>query len=187
MEAKAREKLSRAKVIAIAVEQIQSEQKEFLPAQYNLIQVYKKNEVFKVYFTQSIKFVPENSEHYYDVFVEIGENSGSGYGILKNPHNYEAKTPTQFLKITPAIQKKIKFVIQAINKSKEIGVIPKEGLPEGYTLEIYAQPQYYQIIADAPGIASRYQIDKKTGKVGAASHKEKMLTPKKQDGFELMP
>jgi hypothetical protein len=167
------ENLNRKQIIAQAVAKLQAQHPEFQASQYDQILVARNKDLLRVSFVQSIKYIPENSQYYYDVWITLGKNTSGGKTSLNNPEDFQTTAQTKFLTYNKEMRKIIKKIIKAINQNKELGSIKEEGLPPGYSLAIYCQQNYYQIIADSPDTTSRYRINKATLKISDLSHKHK--------------
>src|SRR5690606_27836201 len=83
--------------------------------QYNIKVLANGSDVI-VSFRIPVKYIPYNSEYFYDASVDIS-NDFISYANYSNPEDYQSST-VSFYTPTEEHQENINFVVNAINKSK---------------------------------------------------------------------
>jgi hypothetical protein len=151
---------------------------------FDQIIVWANNESIYIKFSNPIKFIPINSEYYYDITVYI-LGGGMSYDIYANPHDYEGSSlDTPFFKSTPGSEEIIQFVIDAINQ--DAGLTIKEDKKrflkdfEG-DLIIRDCDDHYAITRTSTYQESWYKIRKQTGEIYDDGHAHLEPPPEEDD------
>jgi len=159
-EVKAISSLGKQGIIELAMKQLH---REVDTSYFKSIKVMASDTDIYVSFQNSIKFIPENSVHFYNATVFI---KGTTYSDpFKNPESIDYKRDTvQFLKYDDEILEKIKFVINAINKQELVDTIDWEHYEDFNGMTIYDRGDHYYV-HKSYGIYSEgdYSINKSTG------------------------
>lgn len=155
--------LGRDSLIKMAIKKLNDT--TFHASSYDRITVKSNATSVEVVFGLSITFKNKKTCFYDQVYVGLlnGNDGKSIAGDCKNPI---------FYKRSKSEQKKIDFVFDAINKSDEIGHLPGNKIPYGSTMTIEENGSYYYIEFSDDYMFSHYKIDKSSGKISEAGHKE---------------
>ncbi len=156
-------KLSRDSLINLAIDLIdQPIQKENFD-----ITVMANQSDMVVSFRTPIKFVPQQSIHYYDIGVILTSNQTS-YNSVANPQDFLSKNQTSIFLPTEEGTKHINFVIAAINESNEVGAVDRENFKDN--MVIRDQDEFYDVLVISSNQESWYKIDKAKGNVFDYGH-----------------
>jgi len=133
---------------------------------FSKIKVMTDGEIVYVSFLNPIKYLPMNSVFYFDFGVDLLKEVTT-YGPVSNGIFESNK------KISPYIQTKetnsnIQFVIEAIDKSDEIGSIDTANLEDDITIR--ECENYYSIIVVSEFQESSYKIKKVSGEIYDSEH-----------------
>ncbi|KAJ5068493.1 hypothetical protein M0811_02426 [Anaeramoeba ignava] len=168
-------KLGRKKLIQIAINKIQTRfSKPFETSHYDHIRVESNSKNIRVKFYSNINLILLNTAYVYGVTVNLFESSMS-YGLKQNPNDlkYDFDKMEQFIPNEKS-EKALKFILDSINKSEEVGNIDKKKMNYDQIIEIYEFDDYYSVTNDDPYTTGFYKISKSDGKVYDDSHKHKM-------------
>lgn len=130
--------------------------------QYNIKILANESDVI-VSFRIPVKYVPYNSEYFYDASVDIG-NDFISYANYSNPEDYQSNT-VSFYTPTEEHQENVKFVVNAINESKNENIVPVHITELTDDLIIREKPGYYGIEYISEKYDLVYKINKETGEV----------------------
>lgn len=134
--------------------------------------------VFVSFYTP-IKYVPSKSVFYYSAGVNITEKT-IVYSPVSNPSDYTySKKNISFYRPTEKARKSIEFVVNAVNKSNEVGSIDIQTFDDN--MIIREKRKYYDIIIISTYQESSYKIDKISGKIYDAQHAHLELLPVEED------
>jgi len=155
-------KLGGEALIEMAVKEINDP--GFHRENYDRISVLANKNTLLVEFRLSILLKSKSSCFYYVVDVAL-VGSGTGGNIIGDCDE------TPYYQNSPADQKKIRFVLDAINASDEVGHIPDYKLPDDTSMEIIENAGHYQVEVSSWSTFSYYKVNKLTGKISEAGHK----------------
>jgi len=131
-------------------------------SQYN-IKVLANESGAIVSFRIPVKYIPYNSEYFYDASVDIS-NDFISYANYSNPEDYQSNT-VSFYKPTEEHQENIKFVINAINESKNENIVQVNIAQLTDDLIIREKPDYYDIEYVSEQYDLVYKINKISGEI----------------------
>lgn len=130
--------------------------------QYNINVLANESDVI-VSFRIPLKYIPYNSEYFYDASVDLS-NDFISYANYSNPEDYQSNTVT-FYSPTEEHKENIKFVVNAINASKNENIIPVNITELTDDLIIREKPAYYGVEYISEKYDLVYKINKITGKI----------------------
>jgi hypothetical protein len=133
---------------------------------FSKIMVVTNGSLVYVSFMNPIKYLPMGSVFYFDVGVNVLDKTINYSPTSNTQLETNAKIP--FYIETPESLKHIQFVIEAINKSGEIGSVNIETFQDNMTIREHKN--YYEIIVVSETTESSYKIEKISGKVYDAIH-----------------
>lgn len=116
-----------------------------------------------VSFRIPVKYIPYNSEYFYDASVDIG-NDFISYANYSNPEDYQRNT-VSFYTPTQKHQKNIKFVVNAIKESKNENILPINITERTDDLIIREKPDYYEIEYVSEKYEQTYKINRVSGEI----------------------
>jgi hypothetical protein len=131
------------------------------------IKVMTNGKEVYVSFRNPIKYLPIKSVFYFDVRVSLFEKITS-YGPVFNGTVEYDKMNIPFYKETKETKMNIQFVIEAINKSAEVGSIDMANFDDNLIISEYEN--YYDIRVVSEFQESSYKIEKISGKISDAEH-----------------
>lgn len=131
-------------------------------SQYNIRVLSNDTEVI-VSFRIPLKYIPYNSEYFYDASVDIG-NDFISYANYSNPEDYQTNT-VAFYTPTREHKQNIKFIVNAINKSKNENIVPVNLSDLKDDLIIREKPDYYDVEYVSDNFDQTYKINKVSGKI----------------------
>lgn len=114
-----------------------------------------------------IKYLPIETAFYFDVEIRILEKTASYGPVFNGIVDYEKDT-IPFYKQTAETNKNIKFVIESINKSAEVGSIDIANFEDDMTIREHEN--YYDILIVSAFQESSYKVEKTSGKIFDAEH-----------------
>lgn len=139
---------------------------------FDQITVVANDETIRVILTNPIKYIPYNAEFYYDVTVDIIQES-IWYDVYSNPSDYSGTHSTPFFKSTPESEQIIQLVIDSINQPHGLsaGEDRKSFLSnlDGYIL-IRDREDHYSIQVTSTYQESWYKINKSAGEIYDGGH-----------------
>jgi hypothetical protein len=141
---------------------------------FSKITVTTNGKQIYVLFSNSIIYLPLNTVFYTDMGVSLLKNQ-SFYSPVANPYGYN-QDPVPFYKHTEEENRVIQFVLEAINKSDEIGDIDDIENIEGGMI-IRENENYYDILAVSEDQESSYKIEKISGRIYDAGHAHLLNEP----------
>lgn len=150
---------------------------------FDKITVFANKKSVIVSFFNPIKYVPSNSVYYYDISVDIIQKTSS-YGPVSNPREYgSGKQNISFFVPTAESEKKILFVINAVNKNESAIAGNKKSFLEKMdgSMIIRDYPDYYEIERVSEYNESWYKINKISGKIVDEGHAELIPPPKDEN------
>ncbi len=150
------------------------------PKDFATIKVTTDGEDVHVAFLNPIKYLPINSVFYFDAIYSLIYHTG-GYNSVANPPDYKIEGEIPFFKETKEIKKNMDFVIDAINRSYEVGSFDRETFDDRMIIREYKK--YYDITVVSEYQESMYKIDKRTGEIYDAMH-DHLIPPPVFDGEE---
>jgi hypothetical protein len=166
--------LSKASLIEIGFEQIRESLKlDTSPTEiFDKISVFANDDEIHIEFENQIKFIPLNTEFYYDVTVQL-VHSCISYSIYSNGEHEKNSLETNFFKPTAESENAIRFVMGVINRSE--GRNENESRQEFLKdfegdLVIRDAKDHYDITRTSEWQESWYKIDKTTGKIYDEGH-----------------
>ncbi|WP_308992583.1 hypothetical protein QLS71_013400 [Mariniflexile litorale] len=133
---------------------------------FSKIKVMTDGRTVYVSFMNTIKYLPMNSVFYFDVGVNLIEKV-----VVYDPVSngvFESKIKVPFYKQTKQTKKNIQFVMDAINKSDEVGPIDAVNFEDAMTIR--ENDDYYNIIVVSEFQESSYKIEKISGKIYDSVH-----------------
>lgn len=133
---------------------------------FNKITVSTDGREIWVSFSNPIKYLPQETIFYFDVAVGLLQNLVS-MGPISNPLDYNEKN-ISFYKETEEIKMNIQFVLEAINKSSEVGSIDITDFEDNMIIREYEN--YYDISIVSEFQESSYKIEKVSGKIYDTEH-----------------
>ena len=154
---------------------------------FDRIKIIESEDEVWVNFDMAFKYVPLESAYFYSAGVGLVE----GYTVispLSNPLGNENIRASAFFKPTKESKNAILFILDAINKDEETGVIPKGILPEDTDMRIFEKQDHFEIEVHSPSTVSFYKIKKNTGEVYDGEHEHVMLDLEDDligDGIEI--
>lgn len=161
-------KLGRDSLIKMAVKELNDT--AFHPEYYDVVEVMYKKDAMEVNFSLSVRF--HSGKKCFIEHVTVG---------LLNSNNGNSSSgdcdEMSYYKPSKKLQKKIDFVFNAINKSDEVGHIPNNKLPAGTKMDITEYMTYYYVEVSDDVLYSHYKVDRNTGKISEAGHKEYASSP----------
>jgi hypothetical protein len=143
---------------------------------FTRISILTNGQEVLVSFSNPIKYVPHNSSYYFDVGVYLVEKM-KFYSPVSNPSDYHSDNVSFYRKNDEA-EKNIQFVVDAINKSDEIGPFDRDSFEDSMT--VLDNKKYYSISVVSEYTESWYKIDKSTGKIYDAGHAH-LIDPPQED------
>lgn len=114
-----------------------------------------------------IKYLPIASVFYFDIVVHLLGKQVS-YDPMSNPYNSYEQEEIPFYTQTEEAEKNIQFVVESINKSKEVGSFDIENFED--TMIIKETEKYYDITIVSAFQESMYKIEKESGRIYDATH-----------------
>jgi hypothetical protein len=146
---------------------------------FTKIVVMASGEEIYVSFNMNIIYLPMNSVFYTSVDVRIIEKYAH-YSTTSNPIDYKYDQKNiPFYKETEEARINIQFIIDAINKSNEIGSFERTNF-EDY-MQIREKDDYYDISVGSEFQASWYKIEKVTGRIYDSGHEHSEPPPVMED------
>jgi len=170
-------KLGRDSLIKMAIAKINDS--TFHAKYYDRVTVKANATTVQVEFELSIRLRSGKNCFYDNVSVGL-LNGTTGTGVSGDCDK------VTYYKPTSSSQKKIDFVFASINKSDEIGHLPGNKIPEGATMTIDEHSSYYYVEFSDESTFSHYKIDKSSGKISEAGHKEYARPEKDPDNWEII-
>jgi len=131
-------------------------------SQYNIRVLANESEII-VSFRIPLKYIPYNSEYFYDASVDIG-NDFISYANYSNPEDYQSNT-VAFYTPTVVHQKNINFVVNAINESKNEHIQSINIAELTDDLIIREKADYYDVEYVSDNFDQAYKINKISGKI----------------------
>lgn len=151
----------------------------FDPKNYDRIVVkYDANSLI-VDFNLSLNFISLKSCFYLSVSIDLING-------LPTTGLYTTCDKPKFYMRTKQDQKKIDFVFNAINKDNEIGNMPNQIIPEGTNMSIIEKINHYEVSVSDDYFYSSYKVNKITGKIVDAIHKEYAQSDNQKELFEII-
>ena len=133
------------------------------PTNYDIKVLANKTSVVVSFFVP-VKYVPYNTEFFYDAVVDI-TNEFISYDNYSNPRDYFNSNVT-FYKTTKEHQKNIEFVLNAISENGQKGGIPPIDITNFKDhLIIRETPNYYDIEFVSETYDLTFKIKKSSGKI----------------------
>ncbi|MDW7692205.1 hypothetical protein R9C00_14310 [Flammeovirgaceae bacterium SG7u.111] len=132
---------------------------------FSKIKVMTDGKKVYVSFMNPIKYLPINSAFYFDIGVDLSEKTVV-YGPVSNGVEHEEKIP--FYIHTNETKLNIQFVMEAINKSDEVGSIDVDNFEDD--MIIRESENYYSIHTVSESQESSYKIEKISGKIYDSEH-----------------
>ncbi len=131
-------------------------------SQYNIRVLSNETEVI-VSFRIPIKYIPYNSEYFYDASVDLS-NDFISYANYSNPEDYQSNTVAFY---TPRREhkKNIEFIVNAINKSENKNIVPVNLSDLKDDLIIREKPDHYNVEYVSDNFDQAYKINKVSGKI----------------------
>jgi hypothetical protein len=154
-------KLGRDSLIKMAIKEINDP--VFKPGNYDRVIVRASEFRMEVEFGVSIMLFTTANCYYENVSVNLADGTES-----KSSSNCDNP---KYFSLSDADRKKLDFVIDAINKSSEVGHLDNRKIPEGSTMKITERKSRYEVEVSGWSTFSSYKVDKTTGKISDASHK----------------
>lgn len=133
---------------------------------FSKIMVLTNGSLVYVSFMNPIKYLPMGSVFYSDVDVNILDKT-INYNLTSNTQ-LETNSKIPFYTESPESQLHIQFVIDAINKSGEIGSVDIETFEDNMTIREHEN--HYEILVVSESTESSYKIEKKSGRIYDAFH-----------------
>lgn len=149
--------------------------------QYNIKVLANGSDVI-VSFRIPLKYIPYNSEYFYDASVDIG-NDFISYANYSNPEDYQSNTVTFYVP-TEEHQENIKFIVNAINESKNENIVPVNITELTDDLIIREKPGYYDIEYISEKYDLIYKINKVTGEIYDLTIGNLEQDPNENEGIE---
>lgn len=171
MDVKKIKKMERAAIIRMAGDEIKkSIDPDFEAKNFDRVSVLAgKNEVL-VSFSMSVRYVPWQSAFLYDASVIFSKQIMLSCGPVVNPENFKPGKEPVFFKPSPESWEATDFILDAVNRSKEVGPLPDKKIPQGSVMTIYEHKGHYQVLMLSEHTESFYKVNRKTGQVYDASH-----------------
>ena len=153
-------KLGRDSIIKLAMNFMDN---KIEPANYDIRVLANKTNVV-VSFYIPVKYVPYNSEYFYDAVVDM-TNEFISYDNYSNPREYQ-NNQVSFYKPNKEDQKNIEFIINAISENGTKGGIPPIDLTNFKDhLIIRETPKHFDIVFVSETYDLTYKINRKSGKI----------------------
>lgn len=131
-------------------------------SQYNIRVLASESEII-VSFRIPLKYIPYNSEYFYDASVDIG-NDFISYANYSNPEDYQSNT-VAFYTPTREHKENIKFIVNAINKRENKNIVPVNLSDLKDDLIIREKPDHYNVEYVSDNFDQAYKINKVSGKI----------------------
>ena len=150
---------------------------------FDKVAVFANHYEIKIEFLNPIKFIPLHTEFYYDITVQLVQQTTS-YSIYSNGTEKKNALETPFFIPTQESEQAIRFVMAAINRS--------EGRNENETrqeflkdfdgeLIIRDEKDHYNITRKSVWQESWYKINKKSGEIFDGGHGHMEPCPEKEE------
>jgi hypothetical protein len=166
--------LSRTDMVNIALEKAR-DHLDFNSANHLIFDktvVLTDEKTIRVELINPIKYIPYNSEFFYDITIDI-VTGAMWYDVYGNPSDHNGGLHTPFFTPTAESENIIQFVIDAINKDAGLSAgESKKSFLENFEgdLIIRDRKDYYAIRRISTYQESWYKIYKKTGEVTDGGH-----------------
>ncbi|HEY0653473.1 MAG TPA: hypothetical protein VGD65_10105 [Chryseosolibacter sp.] len=149
-------KLGRAALIDLAVKKL--DDKRFDPKQYDRITVKATKSELLVEFALSVRVERPGDCYFAFVWVPLAGMGTMGMGdrACKEGSYYKGRKRDK---------KHIAFVLDAINKSKQVGRFKDNQVPAGTTLTIIPEKDVYKVGIADEGMHIGFNMDKRTGDI----------------------
>lgn len=134
---------------------------------FNKIKVTTNGKEIYVSFRNPIKYLPIESVFYFDAGVNLLEKVTVCSPVSNGIVEYKNKI-IPFYKETQETKMNIQFVIEAINKNREVGSIDRANFEDDMIIREYEN--YYDISIVSEFQESSYKIEKISGKISDAEH-----------------
>jgi hypothetical protein len=162
--------LGKDSIVQLALELIDEEVEV---ENFSQIKIMTDGRTVYVLFRNPIKYLPLNSVYYFDFNVEVIDKVVT-YGPVSNGV-FEPEKKVPVFKETKEIKGNIQFVMDAINKSDEVGSINTDNFED--EMEIREYESYYSILIVSEFQESSYKIEKKSGKIYDSEHAHLLPPP----------
>jgi|SRR5690606_10932589 len=150
-------------------------------SQYNIKVLANKSEVI-VSFRIPVKYIPYNSEYFYDASVDIG-NDFISYANYSNPEDYQSNT-VSFYTPTEEHKENLKFVVNAINESKKENIVPVNITELTDDLIIREKPDRFDIEYVSEKYDLVYKMNKVSGEIYDLTMGYLEPSPNENEGIE---
>jgi hypothetical protein len=131
------------------------------PQNLSEVNVITNGEIIYVSFRNPIKYLPLNSVYYFEFGVNLLEKVVT-YGPISNG-TYQTDEKIPVYTETRKSKKAIQFVLDAINKSDELGSIDIATFADN--MEIRESQDYYDVLVVSDNVESMYKVEKASGKI----------------------
>ncbi len=144
---------------------------------FSQIKVLTDGKEVWVSFSNLIKYLPKKTVFYSDVGIGLVKGIISRNRV-SNPVDYSEKI-ISFYKETKEVKMNIQFVLEAINKSGEIGSIDITNFEDNMIIREY--DNYYGISIVSESQESSYKIEKVSGEIYDSEHAHLVPPPNMED------
>jgi hypothetical protein len=149
---------------------------------FTKVKVMTDDKEIYVFFSNPIKYLPVFSEYYFDVNVNIIDKSVI-YFPVSNPPELDSDVSVSFVQHTEEEESHINFVIDAMNKSNEVGFLDKNTFDDD--MVIREKDNYYEVTIVSEYQESWCKIEKTSGRIFDIGHAHLVPPPaEKKSGFE---
>lgn len=181
MDIKELKKLGKKAIVKRAVEAAKSRFPSFDPKAFDRTRVMVNDEGVWVSFTNPVTYIPRKAAFYEDLDVqlelgslELGQTSSR---IAKNPEEGTSPDEPPFPVKTTGWEKAVAFVLDAINKSGEMGRFERGAIPADTRVRIYGRTGHYDVQIVGTYTEYDFSVRKTSGKIYDISHADLARSP----------